>query len=113
MGKKSLLIVEDSEDALFCLAMVTEGWAVKIAKDFKTAEAFLLSKPFDLVITDFNFPGGNGHDVADLARDCGNQTIYLHSSDVEAHKDASQRYDIKFEKLDRGLLKLLKAEDGK
>lgn len=104
--KVSLLIVEDDDmvlDTMLSLAFDTSQFDIKVAKNFQEAEHALNSWHFDVVITDFNFPGGDGDKVAKLAHDKGVKKIYLHSGAPEQAK--SNLYTAKIAKLDRKELK--------
>ncbi len=56
------------------------GYTVALAEDMDEARQYLQGMPPDIVITDFNFPGGNGDEVLDLARSLKINRVYLNSS---------------------------------
>jgi len=102
-----ILIVEDSEEMLFVLKeIINPALDVTFATDFNEAKAFLEVHTPDLVITDWNFPYGNGDDVARLARAKGCKRIILHSGSV---KYEANLYDDTIEKLNtHKILQVLK-----
>ena len=83
----TILIVEDSEAALVLLERLfnRRNYSILKAEDFKTAEALLIKHHDDieLVVTDFQFPGGNGNAVARLSRELGIKKVILESSTPE------------------------------
>ena len=88
-----ILIVEDDQlvwETMLDLVFKDKP-SIIVAKDFKEAIHALNTNTFDAValITDFNFPGGDGDLVADIAAVFGVKEIYLHSgepSQAEEHK---------------------------
>ena len=77
------------EDDAFC-ADTQRGIAEALKLDYRFASTYqqaceaLDEDKFDIVVTDFNFPGGNGDLVSKLARDSGVRAVYLFSSDPSA-----------------------------
>lgn len=110
-SKKLILLVEDTENiADLIIEYLTEkGHKVVWAPDFKTTQHMIsfssrTKNPFDLIITDFNFPHGDGNDVAKLAKD-HNIPVWLQSGNLDqADKTLFNRV---YDKID--LSQLLKA----
>jgi DNA-binding response OmpR family regulator len=105
-----LLLVEDSEDVIDALNMYFDAFGkgrydIMVAKNFQEAEALLETEKFDIVVTDFNFPGGDGDQVAQLAKELDVPKIYLHSADPEQAK--SKVYTQRIKKLDPKTFKSL------
>lgn len=103
-----ILIVEDCEDIVFILKEVLNpALDITFAKDFKEARDALAHIHFDLVVTDFNFPFGNGDQVAKLAREMGTTTVILFSTEM---KYTRELYDSVFDKLElKKLAKIIAA----
>lgn len=104
-----ILIVEDAAEIIDVLKefIITDDMIVTIAMDFKEAKFSLESGTFDIVLTDWNFPYGDGDQVAELARAKGCKKIILHSGSVIYKKEL---YDKIVEKSDiRSLIKALAA----
>jgi CheY-like chemotaxis protein len=104
-----LLLVEDEEDVidLFVkyLNKVPDRYDITVARNFAEVQQLLAAESFEVVVTDFNFPGGNGDQVAALANQKNTPRIYLHSGTPEDAK--STLYTQRIEKLDRNALKAL------
>jgi CheY-like chemotaxis protein len=82
MRNKKLLIVEDDPAISTMLVdILDKSLDIHLASNFNEALNYLKSTKPDLVITDFNFPGGNGLEVALMAREMGCEEILLHSGD--------------------------------
>lgn len=78
-----LLIVEDDDQILDMLkVLIKPEFEVHYAFDFTGAENYLKENTPDIVVTDFNFPGGDGNMVARLAKQVGCKKVLLHSSEV-------------------------------
>ena len=60
-----ILLVEDNEDARFCVGALleSEGYVVQTAKDKKTALDLNGKHVFDLLITDLGLPDGSGRNL--------------------------------------------------
>jgi DNA-binding response OmpR family regulator len=83
-SKIKVLIVEDSEEIIELLKIVINPEVdVTFALDFKEAKAYLKNNHPDVVMTDWNFPYGNGDEVAELARANGCKRIILHSGSLQ------------------------------
>jgi DNA-binding response OmpR family regulator len=59
------------------------GLPFRWAHDFRTATKLLQGLKFDVVITDFHFPGGNGDAILELATQAGVKEVFLHSGTPE------------------------------
>ncbi|MBQ6018737.1 MAG: response regulator transcription factor [Clostridia bacterium] len=82
-----ILIVEDSVDIYEPLAenLKYEGFDVKVAAT-KRAATEALEAPdakYDLALVDLMLPDGYGHEVYDVAEDCGVPVIFLSANDDE------------------------------
>jgi CheY-like chemotaxis protein len=103
MSPINLLLVEDSVDVIEALITYFEHYGadrydLTVAQNFNEAKDLLESESFDVVVTDFNFPGGDGDEVAELAHQKGVPKIYLHSGAPEQAK--SPFYTKRIKKLD-------------
>lgn len=82
-----LLIIEDDKFCQDILGNMAKDLSIEyeLATNYSEACTLIELNPgyYDIVVTDFNFPGGNGNVVATLARDCGINTIILFSSSNE------------------------------
>jgi CheY-like chemotaxis protein len=106
----NLLVVEDSVDVIEALITYFEHYGadkydLEVAQNFNEAKTLLETKPFDIVLTDFNFPGGDGDQVAELAHQKKIPKIYLHSGAPEQAK--SPFYTKRIKKLDPREIKAL------
>jgi PAS domain S-box-containing protein len=65
-----ILLVEDNEDARFCVAALleSEGYRVRTAGDMRTALELNANQAFDLLITDVGLPDGSGRDLLQKMR---------------------------------------------
>jgi PAS domain S-box-containing protein len=65
-----ILLVEDNEDARFCVGALleSEGYDVLTAGDMRTALELNLKHVFDLLITDVGLPDGSGRDLLQKMR---------------------------------------------
>lgn len=77
----SILVVEDEPRLMELIAEALAGpYKVSLAYDCKAAKELLASgEKFDLVLTDFQMPHGNGDDVARAARAVGVPRVVLFS----------------------------------
>lgn len=111
MRSKNILIVEDDLDVAAILkSIVPAEFTVIWAKDMEEAAWHLTTNQFFLIVTDFNFPGGDGAQVLNTAK-CNqlpSTEIILHSSDFEATEKHGASFDATYGKLDKALIKLLK-----
>lgn len=86
----NVLLVED--DTMMAEAITDffkkQGIPYQWAVDFKSAQDLLASHRFDVVVTDFWFPGGNGDAVLALAVQAGIKEVFLNSGTPE---DSKQR----------------------
>ncbi|HEY9584850.1 MAG TPA: response regulator [Candidatus Paceibacterota bacterium] len=86
---KNALVVEDEAPIAFILGrfLSKAGLSAQFAPDFQTGEMLLRSQPFDIVVTDFAFPGGTGLDIARLAREIQpNAKLVIMSGGLSEHK---------------------------
>lgn len=81
---KTLLIVEDEN---FVKQVYIQRFEFKfnilIASNFSEFESLLEKNHVDIVLTDFNFPGGDGNQVAEISRAAGVKLIILQSAAPE------------------------------
>ena len=70
-SKGRLLLVEDHEDIahVLSIALRMAGYDVQTAETSAEAKEYLNHNAVDLVITDWQLPGGNGEDVCLAARE--------------------------------------------
>lgn len=96
---KTLLLVEDDESSLFIYKdLFSKQFNLVIATTFDQFIEKMDCKP-DIVLTDFNFPGGNGNDVAKKAKEAGVEMIVLQSNDITS-RPLHELYHAVFSKLD-------------
>ena len=79
MPQKRILLVEDEQTTREILSHVlwTEGYQVDVAETFPEAITFLDTAPYDLVISDWRLPEGNGLLLADIAAELGARTMVM------------------------------------
>jgi len=105
---RRLLVVEDNLDVLGIMEYMIKDWEYDVATDFNSAQELLKTKNYDLVISDFNFPGGNGNDVAEIAGKIGKE-VWLHTADEYSDLINTPLYNKVFKKLDRQMFDELAA----
>jgi DNA-binding NtrC family response regulator len=112
--KQKLLLVEDSRAILRIMlgCINSDVFDVTVSETFEEAEKCLRESCFDLIVTDFDFQGGNGTTVARIARQNGSKIILLHTGDMDEPKIDQALFDKCFDKLDRTLLKILGAKQS-
>jgi DNA-binding response OmpR family regulator len=94
---KTVLLIEDDASTIFIYKdMLGKNCNLVVAETYQEFLDKISCSP-DIVLTDFNFPGGNGNDVATKSRECGVPLVVLQSSDVTARVDISL-YDAAFSK---------------
>lgn len=108
---KRILLVEDQEDVISALQSVLPQDRIELTVAMTMHEAIkaLETRSYDLVLTDFSFPGGNGNDVANLARQKGISTIWLHTGDPEKSDISVSLFAEVFQKFDKGMIQRLKT----
>lgn len=109
--KNRILIVEDELDVIDCLMYIInlDKWECVIVKDFSQAKDALIAEKFDLVITDFSFPGGNGNQVAIFARNFGVNLVWLHTGNIHNEEIKPELFNCVFHKLEKELVQKMKA----
>lgn len=101
-----ILIVDDHTDLAEMLAsVVRKGVEVVLADCVKSATKQLQSSQFDLVITDYHMPDGNGEHVRAVARTFQSCPVYLHTSD---ESQFSELFDKCYSKGEYGLISTLR-----
>lgn len=108
--KKKLLLVEDQLEVIEVLRKIVDAnsWEMQVAIDMDAARAALKVREYDLVLTDFTFPGGDGNVVARIAKQLGNKKIWLHTGDVDNDHITPALFDAIYQKLDRRMMAQLK-----
>ncbi len=85
---RQILIVEDDVLLNRTLAynLISEGYGVTTALNFRTAAAELKKRPFDLTLLDVNLPDGSGYDLCRLIKPAqpGTVVIFLTVNDQES-----------------------------
>src|SRR3954466_11869789 len=73
MAAKRILLIEDEREVanMLTLALRSGDYEVEYAHTAEHARACLNSRRYDLVITDWRLPDGDGLDLADIAADNG------------------------------------------
>lgn len=89
---KRVLFVEDDPTISDYVRELLDNYSVTHihAINYDDTKAALLLHTFDLVITDFSFPGGNGDLVLELARSYGIKDVYLYSAMISQSKRANE-----------------------
>ena len=79
MAAKRILLIEDEREVanMLTLALRSSDYEVEYAHTAEQARACLSSGRYDLVITDWRLPDGNGLDIADIAADNGTKTMIV------------------------------------
>jgi DNA-binding response OmpR family regulator len=79
MVGRQILLVDDEPDiqGLFASCLRDEGFAVDLAATVAEATARLSARTYDLVITDWRLPDGDGRLIADWAAELGAKTIVM------------------------------------
>lgn len=96
---KTLLLVEDSENVIWMYQdALGKYFNVVVAETYEQFLEKIDIHP-DIVLTDFNFPGGDGNDVARKSRELKIPLIILQSSDIGGHIDKTL-YHAMFAKTD-------------
>lgn len=79
-----ILILEDSDEVLFVLKeILNPALDITYVTDFLEFQKFIETCTPDILITDWNFPHGNGDQVAKIARAKGVKHIFLNSDYVK------------------------------
>lgn len=96
---KTLLLVEDNKEIAWCYTEhLKNDFKVIVAENFEEFKEKLKENP-SIVITDFNFPGGNGNDVARLAKQSGVKKVIAQSNDISGRIEPNL-FDGVFDKTD-------------
>ena len=109
-----MLIVEDQMDVIDLMISVVDRqkWDLVVVQDFKEAAQTLVLFKYDVVVTDFQFPGGNGNMIGELAGKVGVGYIYLHTGDVENNEIDKTLYNEVFPKFSKDLMGILKGQSA-
>lgn len=106
---KRVLIVEDSREVIECLMLVLPRTNIYVvAETMDQAHVALTTQHYDLVVTDFQFPGGNGNKVAEAAKEKG-FAVWLHTGDPENQEIQKDLFLQVFPKLSKDLVRQLAA----
>lgn len=107
--KIRLLVVEDDEDVIKVLdCFISHArFEIAYARTFMQAMELMQVNAFQMVVTDYHFPGGNGNLIAE-ALSGTTIPVYLHTSDPDNSAIRKDLFDFVFDKLHRNLLKELK-----
>ena len=76
---KRILLVDDEPDIrqLFAHLLLLDGYSVDLAATVQEAKARLSTQTYDLVITDWRLPDGDGRLIADWAAELGAKTFVI------------------------------------
>lgn len=79
MAPPRVLLVEDEKTTRDLLqnVLLAEGYSVDAACTLAEAMAYLEQRTYDLVLTDWRLPDGNGLLVADTAEELGARTLVM------------------------------------
>jgi DNA-binding response OmpR family regulator len=98
MPAKRILLVEDEREVAntltLTLALRSGDYDVEFAHTAEQARARLNSGRFDLVITDWRLPDGDGLDVADTAADNGTKTMLVSGYLFQMPAERAQRHEV-------------------
>ena len=74
-----ILLAEDDADVRIVVehVLLDEGYEVDAAEDLGGARGLLLSRDYDLVLSDGRLPDGTGMELADAAQEKGIPTLIL------------------------------------
>jgi two-component system, NtrC family, response regulator HydG len=79
MAAKRILLVEDETGIsdFLTIALCGEGYEVDVAATVAEAWTWLDAHPYELVITDWRLPDGDGMLIADAAAELGAKTLLM------------------------------------
>ncbi|MFI4949249.1 MAG: response regulator [Alphaproteobacteria bacterium] len=79
LSEKRILLVEDEPEIQVVLAEALRGksYAVDFAATVREAKTCLAAQTYDLVITDWKLPDGDGRLIADWATELGAKTVVM------------------------------------
>ena len=93
---KRILIVED--DALLnktlVYNLVSDGYDITSAQDYKTASERLAADEYDLVLMDVNLPDGNGYDLCRLIKPSHPDTVLIFLTANDQESDQLRGYEL-------------------
>src|SRR3954471_19692963 len=96
MAAKRILLIEDEREVanMLTLALRSSDYEVEYAHTAEQARACLSSGRYDLVITDWRLPDGNGLDIADIAADNGTKTMIVSGYLIQMPAERAQRHEV-------------------
>src|SRR3954454_18617108 len=96
MPAKRILLVEDEREVanMLTLALRSGDYEVEFAHTAEQARACLSAGRYDLVITDWRLPDGDGLDVADTAGDNGTKTMLVSGYLFQMPAERAQRHEV-------------------
>ena len=96
MAAKRILLVEDENDVcnMLTLALRGEGYEVERADTATRARQRLKGISYDLVITDWRLPDGDGLEIADAAADDGIKTILISGYLFQIPAERTTRHEL-------------------
>jgi DNA-binding response OmpR family regulator len=91
-----ILLVEDDHDVgrLLDLVLRSEGYAVKLARTAAEARRSLGAAAYDLVLTDWRLPDGDGLDIAELALKRGSSVIAMSAYMLQMPPERTAGYEV-------------------
>lgn len=96
---KTILLVEDSPDiAGLYVESLEKNFNIIVAETYQEFLEKIKLNP-EIVITDFNFPGGDGNGVARLSRQVGVKKVIIQSDDLSGRIEKNL-FDSVFNKTD-------------
>lgn len=90
MPRDALVVEDDNVTRLvLCHMLRRRGWTVDEAPDAPAAISRIAEKPYDLVVSDYLMPSGNGIDVLDAVEGSGTATSFILVTGVIEHSSVS------------------------
>ena len=80
---KKILVIDDSEMVTSLISEFIEdflGLVVEVANTSQEGKIFIDKEDYDLIICDFEMPGGNGHEVLEYLTDNKKMTDFVYFS---------------------------------
>jgi DNA-binding response OmpR family regulator len=98
MAAKRILLVEDDRAVRFMLTLVLRGesYVVDSVESAVAALSYLARERYDLVISDWRLPDGDGLEIADEAAELGAKTIVMSGDLFQIPSEVRNRHEHKF-----------------
>ena len=96
MPERRILLVEDDRDLAPILehVLLSEGYAVDVARNMAQAQAHLDQQLYTLVIADLRLPDGDGLEIADHAAETGLKTAIISGYVHQLAPEIADRHEV-------------------